>query len=72
MVFDYSRLKVRAVEEFGSLIEFAKVMNWSERTLSLKLDGKIFWEQMEICKALELLDLDEENVADYFFTPKVQ
>ena len=47
-------------------------MEWSERTLSLKMSGKRPWNQPDICKAINLLNLVEEDIPTYFFTPKVQ
>ena len=72
MAFDYGKLKGRIIEVFGSQGNFAKAMDWSERTLSLKMTGKIPWKQSDICKAIELLDLSEEDIPIYFFKPKVQ
>lgn len=72
MPFDYNKLRGRIVEIFGSQVAFAKKMDWSERTLSLKMNGKVFWKQPEICKAVELLGLDEKEIPVYFFTEKVQ
>ena len=48
MAFDYSRLRGRIVEKYKNQIEFARRMQWSERTLSLKLNGKVAWKQPEI------------------------
>ena len=72
MAFDYSKLRGRIVEKYGSQMEFAKAMNWSERTLSKKINGKIPWKQTDICIALKLLELSEDDIQEYFFTVKVQ
>ena len=72
MAFDYSKLKGRIVEKFDTQGRFAEAMDWSERTLSLKMQGKIPWKQSDICKAIELLELSEEDIPVYFFKPKVQ
>ena len=72
MAFDYNKLKGRIIEKFGSQSEFAKAMNWSERTLSKKINGKISWKQTDICSAIQLLGLSEEDIQEYFFTMKVQ
>ena len=39
MAFDYSKLRGKIVEKFGTQTEFSKAMNLSERTMSLKLNG---------------------------------
>lgn len=72
MAFDYRKLRGRIVEIFGSQSEFAKAMKWSERTLSLKMTGKRPWKQRDICKAIELLELSEEDIPAYFFKVDVQ
>lgn len=72
MVFDYSKLKGRIVEKYSNQIEFAKAMNWSEKTLSKKLNGKVAWKQTDICRAIKLLELSEDDIPEYFFTIKVQ
>lgn len=72
MAFDYSKLRGRIIEKFSNQSAFAKAMNISERTLSLKLCGKRDWKQPEICDAIRLLGLSEDSIKDYFFTLKVQ
>ena len=72
MDFDYSKLRGKIVEKFGTQTEFSKAMNLSERTMSLKLNGGRAWKQDEICRAVGLLELSNEDIQDYFFTLKVQ
>lgn len=72
MAFDYSKLRGRIVEKFGSQMSFAKAMDISERTLSLKMSGKRTWKQPEICLAIKLLGLSNDDIQDYFFNLKVQ
>lgn len=72
MPFDYSKLKGRIVEKYGTQIAFAAALPMSERSLSLKLNGKRTWKQKDICRAIELLDLTESDILLYFFKTKVQ
>ena len=72
MAFNYDKLKGRIVEIFGSQRAFAVAMNWSEKTLSLKINGEIPWKQTDICRAIEVLKLTESDITLYFFTPIVQ
>lgn len=72
MTFDYSKLRGRIVEIFLTQSAFATAMNWSERTLSLKMTGQRMWKQNDICKAVDLLKIDEADIPLYFFTTKVQ
>ncbi|MFR0778592.1 MAG: DUF739 family protein [Zhenhengia sp.] len=72
MAFDYSKLRGKIVEKYGTQCLFAKALGVSERTLSLKLNGRIYFTQIEIKRILELLDVDSNCVNTYFFTEKVQ
>ena len=72
MEFEYSKLRGRITEIFGTQFEFAKEMKMSERTLSLKLQGRRPWKQTDIRKAIDLLKLSESEIPTYFFTQKVQ
>ena len=70
--FNYSKLRGRIVEIFGSQTEFSKAIKISERSLSLKMKGKVSWKQSEIVKAINLLGLEKNDIAEYFFTIKSQ
>ena len=70
--YDYSKLRGRIVEKFGTLKAFSVAMEWSERTNGLKLGGRVEWSQSEIVKACGLLDVDIDDMQDYFFNVVVQ
>lgn len=72
MAFNYNKLRGRIVEIYGSQTEFAKAMQWSERTLSLKMNGKIPWKQTDIVTAVRLLGLSDSDIQEYFFAVEVQ
>lgn len=72
MAFNYSKLKGKIVEKYGTQSSFASAMGWSERTLSLKMTCRIPWKQEDIVKAVELLELDESDIPAYFFAREVQ
>ncbi|WP_430598239.1 DUF739 family protein [Enterococcus sp. AZ177] len=71
MSYDYSKLSGRIVEKFGTQYNFSIAMGVSERTLSLKLNGKVSWKDRDIAKACELLGLSTKNIPIYFFSEKV-
>ena len=71
MAFDYNKLRGRIVEKFGNQSEFANAMGLSERTISLKINGKRPWKQEEILKAIQIPGLTDDDIQDYFFTLKV-
>lgn len=72
MQYNYSKLLGRIVEKAGTQGKFAERMETSERTMSLKLNGKIGWKQVEIAKACQVLDIPDEEIPLYFFAPEVQ
>lgn len=72
MAYDYRKLRGRIIEKYGTLKAFAFDMGWSERTLSLKMNCKVYWKQPEITRATRLLDISSEEVTAYFFVHIVQ
>ena len=68
MPYNYSKLSGRIEEICGSRAEFAKRMHLSERSISLKMNGKIAWTQKEIAQACVVLFIDPSEIPDYFFT----
>lgn len=72
MSFDYSKLKGKIIENYCTQSLFAKKMGWSTQTMTKKISNKVEWKQSEISKAIELLNLQENDICTYFFTSKVQ
>ena len=72
MSYNYSKLKGKIVEMFENQKSFAKEMNLSEHSVSMKMRGKVPWNQKDIAKACKLLNIPDEKITVYFFTPKVQ
>ncbi|AUB51997.1 DUF739 domain-containing protein [Enterococcus mundtii] len=71
MSYDYSSLSGKIVEKFGTQYNFAIAMGMSERSLSLKINGRVSWKDDDIVKACSLLDIEIKNLHEYFFKPKV-
>lgn len=67
MPYNYNKLLGRIVERVGTQAEFAEKIGRSERTVSLKLNGKRAWTQPEISKACEVLDIPTSEIDSYFF-----
>lgn len=72
MSFDYSNLSGRIVQKFGTQYNFANALGISERSLSLKLNNKVFWKNSEIARVCRLLEINDEDIPKYFFKVKVQ
>lgn len=72
MPYDYSLLAGKVKEFFGTQCAFSDAIALSERSVSLKMQGKISWKQSEIEKICEVLRLERMDIPVYFFTLKVQ
>lgn len=69
--FDTEKLKARIVERYGDQKSFAEALETSESTLSRYLSEGRDWKGSLIVKAIRLLEIPEDEVNAYFFTPKV-
>lgn len=72
VAYNYQKLLGKIVEVYGTQYEFAKALNISEHSLSLKLNNKVNFKQPEITKACELLGINSAEMSDYFFAEQVQ
>lgn len=72
MAYDYSKLLGRITEKYGTQARFSGAIGLSERSLSLKLNGRTPFKQPEITKACSLLEIEGVDIPQYFFTLKVQ
>lgn len=71
MSFDFSKLRGRIIEKYGSQTAFAKEYGVSENTLSLKMNNKVAFSVDDIVKMCRMLSIAKNDVGDYFFTPKL-
>lgn len=67
MPYNYTKLLGRITEKVGTHGIFADLMGLSERTVSLKLNGRVGWKQAEISKACEVLEIPDNEIHAYFF-----
>ncbi|MBC2106114.1 DUF739 family protein [Listeria booriae] len=72
MSFDYSALIGKIAQKCDNQRIFAQKMGLSERSVSLKVNGKVGWKQAEISRALTILDISKRDIPKYFFNVKVQ
>lgn len=72
MPYNYSKLDGKITEVFKNRRNFANAIGFSERTLSLKMNCKVPWSQMQIDKACNLLEIKISEIPLYFFTLEVQ
>ena len=71
LIYDYNKLKGRIKEKIGTQEHFAKTIQISNTSLSLKISNKRQWTQAEINRACRVLEIPDEEISDYFFTLKV-
>lgn len=71
-MFDYSKLNGKIKEVFDTQEAFAKAMGLSAVSINKRLNNKITFTQLEILKAVKLLNIDFCDVDKYFFTEKVE
>lgn len=67
MPFNYSKLKGRIIEKYGSMTNFSEKLGVSKQALSRKMNGKISFSRNDILKWCELLDIDQSEIGIYFF-----
>ncbi len=66
--YDYSKLRGKIVEVYGSQEKFAEALGIERTSLSNKMAGNVEFKQKQILKSIELLGI--ENPIPYFFTIK--
>lgn len=67
MEFDYSALRGRITEKYGTSKKFAEAVKMLPTSLSMKLNNKQSWKQADIEKARVALDIDVKDLSTYFF-----
>lgn len=69
---DYTELIVLIKKNGFTQKSVAKAVNLTESHFSRKLSGEYPFTQIEIQKLCEMLKIRGEDIAKYFFTPKVE
>lgn len=74
MAFDYSKLKGRITEKFGTQKAFAEALVLSQNSMTNKLKGNtpITTDDIRKWSKPEFLDIDADKIGEYFFKVKVQ
>lgn len=68
--FDYSVLRGKIVEKFGTSAEFSRAIGISPASMSMKLTNKSSWTREEILAACKLLGIEVADMPRYFFSQK--
>lgn len=65
------KLRERIEEKYATHSDFAKALGVSDSYVSRKLNGQRGWSPEVVYKAAELLQIPDEEIMSYFFTPRV-
>ncbi len=65
--YKYNKLRGRIIEKYGSQGEFADKIGLSETSVSKKMTGKTGFDQSDIIKWCEALDIPLAEAGTYFF-----
>lgn len=71
MKFDFSKLRGRIIEKYGTQTAFAQAFGVSENTFSCKMNNKVRFNSKDIIKITKMLDISENEINEYFFSQKV-
>lgn len=71
-MYDYSKLRGRIIEYYGTQECFSKAMNLSLQSISYKLNNRVPWRQQEIDLACTRLNIKPTQIREYFFKKKVE
>ena len=70
-VFDYSKLRGRIVEKFGSIEAFASETSISNMSVSKKLNNKVAISRDDMIEWSGLLDIPLEEYGVFYFVKKL-
>ena len=68
---DYSKLRGRIVEKFGTLKAFFDRLSITGVQASNKINGKAGFSQKDVIEWCALLDINLKDVGSYFYVQKV-
>lgn len=71
MVFDFSRLRGRIVEKYGTCDNFAAAMGHTKVWMSSRLNNTVQWRSAEMREAAALLEIPDAEIPAYFLSLKV-
>lgn len=71
IIYDYSKLLGRIKEKYGTRENLVKEITISSTSLNLRLNNKLKFDQQDIKELCIALDIEEEEIPDYFFKEKV-
>lgn len=70
MEYDYSKLRGRIIEKFGTIGNFQKHLSISNVVLSKKMNNRVRLSHDDITQWADLLEIPVDQIGVYFFTRK--
>ena len=70
VIFDYSKLRGRIVEKFGTMSAFADYIGISEVALSRKLNNKVAISRDDMISWSKALDVSVDEYGAFYFVQK--
>lgn len=71
MKVDYSKLRGRIIEKYGTITNFAKLLGVSQSTLNTKLVKGTSFSPSQLRKTCSLLGISLEEIGSYFFAEEI-
>lgn len=71
MSYDYSKLRGRIKEKYGTQENFSRDMGLSSAALSQRLNNMAKFSQDEIVLACDILEIPDGEIMQYFFSLEV-
>ena len=68
VIFDYSRLRGKIKEKFGTQDNYADAIGIGRVSLSQRLNNYLEFSQKEMFKSAEVLDFPSTEIPYYFFS----
>lgn len=65
--YTYNKLRGRIVEKYGTQKKFSEAIGLTPQGLSLKMRGETSFSQQDISRWCELLDIETDQISEYFF-----
>lgn len=68
---DYNKLRGRIKEKLGTEGSFARAIGRSHNYITKVFQGKTYFTQADVCNSANVLEIDQDEIGVYFFTPEV-
>ena len=71
VIYDYSKLRGRLIEKYGTVARFSQFLDVSKSTVSLKLNNKVDISRDDIIKWSKILEISPSDYGAFYFVQKL-